>query len=250
MTWRRVGKPAALSTLGIFAIFALYLVLLSHPGLFFKHTLTRGNITLCSDEPIPADSAGEVLDDVRKRLRRAPLFHQTTARQRTIYICNRNWRFVLFANFRHHVGGLTYAPLTDNIFLRAVHFDANRLVGMSGREVPGKRTLSYFIAHEITHTLVADELGAAGFWKLPTWINEGYADYVAKGADFSYEQATGQLRRADREMSPELSGLYLRYHLVVAHLLDEEGVSVTDLLNGEYEPAQIEKEILAGHSGQ
>ena len=245
-----MGKPAALSILGIIAVLALYLVLLRHPGHFFKYTFTRGTITLYSDEPIPSRSAGEVLDDVRKRLGRTPLFHQTAARQRTIYICNRNWRFILFANLRHHVGGLTYAPLNDNIYLRAAHIDANRLVGMSGHEVPGERTLGYFIAHEIAHTLVADELGAARFWRLPTWINEGYADYVAKGADFSYEQATGQLRRGDREMAPELSGLYLRYHLLVAHLLDKKGVSVSNLLSGEYDPAQIEREILAGPSGQ
>jgi len=118
------------------------------------------------------------------------------------------------------------------------------------REVPGERTLSYFITHEIAHTLVAEELGAARFWQLPTWINEGYANYVAKGADFSYGHAHGQLRRGDREMAPKLSGLYLRYHLLVAHLLDKKGVSVKDLLTGENDPAQIEKEILAGPSAQ
>jgi hypothetical protein len=244
-TGRRFGKWAVLSPLGIVAVLVLYLVLLGHPGLFFKYTFTRGNITLFSDEPIPSRSAGDVLDDVKKRLGRTPLFHQTTGPQRTIYICNRTWRFILFANFRHHVGGLTYAPLSDNIFLRSAHIDANRLVGMSGQEVPGERTLGYFITHEIAHTLVADELGVARFWRLPTWINEGYADYVAKGADFSYEQATEQLRRGDREMSPELSGLYLRYHLLVAHLLDKNAVRVRDLLKGDFDPAQIEMEILA-----
>ena len=98
--------------------------------------------------------------------------------------------------------------------------------------------------------LVAHELGAAQFWQLPSWINEGYADYVAKGADFSYEQAAEQLRRCDREMSPELSGLYLRYHLLVAHLLDKNGISIKDLLAGKYNPDQIEDEILANPSAR
>jgi hypothetical protein len=244
-TWRRVGKRAALSLVTAIAVLALYLVLLGHPVLLFTYAFTQGNITLFSDEPIPALFAGRVLDDVRHRLGRTSLFHQTSTPRCTVYICNHDWRFILFANFRYRVGGLTYAPLNDRIYLRAAHIEANRLVGPSGQEVPGERTLSYFIAHEITHTLVARELGTAHFWQLPSWINEGYADYVAKGADFSFEQATGQLRRGDREMSPELSGLYLRYHLLVAQLLDKKGISVKDLLSGRYSPDQIEDEILA-----
>jgi hypothetical protein len=247
-TWRRVGNQAALTLATVIAVLGLYLVLLGHPDLLFAYDFTQGNITLFSDEPIPAPAAGRVLDDVRHRLGRTSLFHQTATPRRTVYICNRDWRFILFANFRYHVGGLTYAPLNDRIYLRAAHIEANRLVGPSGQEVPAERTLSYFITHEITHTLVAHELGAAHCWQLPGWINEGYADYVAKGADFSYEKATRQLRRGDREMSPELSGLYLRYHLLVAQLLDKNGISVKNLLAGKYNPVQIEDEILADPS--
>ena len=75
-----------------------------------------------------------------------------------VYFCNRSWRFILFANYRYKVGGLTYAPFSNNIFLRAANIAADRLVGPSGKEVTGERTLSYFIAHEITHTLLCDEL--------------------------------------------------------------------------------------------
>ena len=249
-TWRRVGKRAALSLGTVIAVLALYVVLLGHPGLLFAYDFTQGNITLFSDEPIPARAADRVVDDVRHRLARTSLFHQTATPRRSVYICNRHWRFVLFANFRYRVGGLTYAPLNNTIYLRAAHIEANRLVGPSGQEVPGERTLSYFITHEITHTLVAHELRVAHFWQLPSWINEGYADYVANGADFSYEQATEQLRRGDRDMSPKLSGLYLRYQLLVAHLLDKNGISVKDLLTGTHDPDQIEDEILANPSAR
>jgi hypothetical protein len=158
---KKVCKTVIFSILGILSLFALYLVLLRHPGFFFRHSLTRGGITLYSDEPIPARSAEHVLKAVEQRLARSPLFHPRSTGGIRAYICNRKWRFVLFANFRFHVGGLTYPPLSNNIFLRAADLDADRLIGPSGKAVPGERTLTYFIAHEIAHTLVADELGAS-----------------------------------------------------------------------------------------
>ena len=246
--FKRIARVALFTFLGIFGLFALYLVLLCHPGLFFPYTFSQGVITLYSDEPIPV-SAGRVLHDTEDRLARSPLFRDRTSGNIRIYLCNRRWRFILFANFRHRVGGLTYAPLSNNIFLRGAHIDANRLIGPSGTEVPGERTLDYFFAHEVVHTLISDELGAVASWRLPPWKNEGYSDYIAKRNDFDYERAVDQLRRGDREMDPGASGLYLRYHLLVAYLLDRKGIRVLELLNQDFDPARLEGEIVRTGDG-
>ena len=108
------------------------------------------------------------------------------------------------------------------------------------------RTLSYYTAHEIMHTLLARRLGIVKHWRLPAWKNGGYADLVAKGGDLDYKQRREQLRRGVREFDPKRSGLYLWYHLLVAYLLDHEGMSVDDLLNHDFDPARLEAEILAG----
>jgi hypothetical protein len=242
---KKIARAVLFSTLGIVVVFALYLVLLCHPGLFFPYAFTRGGITLYSDEPIPPEAAGRVLEIVERRLARSPLAASGRVKDLRIYICNRRWRFVLFANTRYKVGGLAYAPLSDNIFLRTAHFDANRLVNDSGREVPGERTLSYYIVHEIVHVLVARELAIVKHWRLPAWKNEGCADLIAKGGDFDYERAREQLRRGDPELDPKRSGLYLRHHLLVAYLLDRKGISVGALFGREFDPAQLEAEILA-----
>ena len=142
-----------------------YVALLCFPDPFFAYALIHGSIILRSDEPIPA-STRSVLDEAERRLAGSPLNQPATKNH--IYICNRPWRFLVFANFRHHVGGLMYPPLSNNIYLRAVHFDVNRLVGPSGNEVSGERTLSYFVTHEIAHTLIADRLGASTTGGSPT----------------------------------------------------------------------------------
>ncbi len=241
--FKRIARVALFTFFGILGLFVLYLVLLCHPGLFFRYTLNQGALTLYSDEPIPT-SAARVLEDTEDRLARSPLFRDRTSPHIRIYLCNRRWRFILFANIRYRVGGLAYPPLSRNIFVRGAHIDANRLIGPSGNEVPGERTLSYYFAHEAIHTLVFDELGAVAHWRLPPWKNEGYADYIAKGTDFDYQHAVAQLRRGDREMDPRRSGLYLRYHLLVAYLLDHKGIHVHELFSQEFDPVRLVEEIL------
>ncbi len=218
-----------------------YLVLLIFPDAFFAHELRLGQIVLRSDLPIPA-SARPVLEDAVRRIAGSPLYRESA--ERRIYVCNRAWRFVLFANSRYKVGGLTYPPLSNNIFLRSAHFDANRLVGHSGKEVPGERTLSYFIAHEITHTMIADRLGSLAYWRLPTWKDEGYCDFIAKASDFQYDDAARRLRHGDPQLDPARSGLYLRYHVLVAFLLTKQDISVSDLLEKEFDSIALEREVI------
>jgi hypothetical protein len=245
---KRFARAALFIVTGIFGALVLYLILLRHPGLFFRYSFTRGAMTLYSDEPIP-ESAARVMQDAQDRLIRSPLFRGRSARNIRIYLCNRPWRFLLFANIRHRVGGLTYVPISNNIFLRGANIDANRLIGPSGNEVPGERTLSYYVAHEAVHTLLSDELGVAAYWRLPTWKDDGYADYIAKGTDFDYRRAVELLRTGDRELDPKRSGLYLRYNLLVAYLLDLKGIGLHELLNQEFDAARIEAEILESGRG-
>jgi hypothetical protein len=229
-----------IAVLSLLSVSGGYLVLLCFPQPFFAYRLNHGSIIVHSDEPIPA-SARSVLDEAERRVAKSPLIRPI--QEHRIYICNRPWRFFVFANFRHQVGGLTYPPLSNNIYLRAVHFDVNRLISPSGHEVSGERTLSYFIAHEITHTLIADRLGAFHYWRLPAWKNEGYSDFLAKGADFSYEDTVRRFRAGDAEMDPIRSGLYLRYHLFVAHLLLKRRLSVAEMLDQTIDTHDIELEL-------
>ena len=158
------------------------------------------------------------------------------------------WRFILFANIRHHVGGLTYPPLSNNIFLRGADIDANRLIGPSGNEVPGERTLSYYIATEAIHTLIFDELGGVAYWRLPRWKNRA-TPITSPGGRISITNVGDQLRRGDHEMDPKQSGLYLSYNLLIAYLLDHQGIRVNELLKQDIDPEPLEVEILKGKHG-
>ena len=60
---KKIARAVLFSILGIVVVFAMYLVLLCHPGLFFRYSFTHGGITLYSDEPIPPQAAGHLGPD-------------------------------------------------------------------------------------------------------------------------------------------------------------------------------------------
>lgn len=121
----------------------------------------------------------------------------------------------------------------------------NCLIGPSGNRVSGERTLDYFIAHEITHTLTGQAIGAIAYHRLPRWIREGYADYVGKGGTFDYADARRAFLAGDPKMDWARSGLYWRYHLLVAHLLDKRHWSVQRLLEEPIQQQEVEDSIRA-----
>ena len=237
-----IKRCILIAVLSFPVLIVVYLLLLCFPGPFFSYEFRHGRIVVRSDLPIPL-TAESVLRESERRLALSPFYEPTV--ERRLYVCNRSWRFLLFANVRYRVGGLTYPPLSNNIFLRSADFDKDRLTSASGIKVPGVRSLSYFIAHEIAHAMIADHVGSFAYVRLPDWKNEGYCDYVAKGGAFSFDDELRKLRAGDPELDPARSGLYLRYHLLVAYLLDKKGVSPRELLERDFDSSTIERELLA-----
>jgi hypothetical protein len=138
-------------------------------------------------------------------------------------------------------------PLTGNIFLRPAHVESNRLLNPAGKEVMGERTLAYFIAHEVTHTMLARRIGRLAYARLSRWQVEGYADYVAKGGTFSFDENLAAFQADDPRLDPRRSGLYLRYHLLVQYLIGHKGMTPEQLLAAPIDPQPIENDLRVLH---
>jgi hypothetical protein len=230
-------------TAAVLGLFALYWALLCFPQPFFRSSVSANNLALYSDQPFSPEEGKKVLETVEAKLAASPLY--SAGQRHAAFICNERWRQRLFFNRNYGVGGVNQYPLTSNVFLRDAAIEENRLIAPSGNQVPGDRTLDYFIAHEITHTLTVQAVGWFDYYRLPEWVREGYADYVAKGDAFNYEEA----RRAFLAEAPEMdrwkSGLYVRYHLLVAHLLDKQHWGVQRLLEEYPEQKAVEDAVRA-----
>jgi hypothetical protein len=222
--------------LGVVVLGAAWLTLIIHPQPLFAHTLRRANVVLHARNPLPPE-AGPILNDVVSRIARSPLYDP--ARDHEVFLCDTPALFAFFAPDARRAGGV--AHLDGNVFIRPTNIAHNRVIGPSGDEKPGERTLAYFIAHEVTHAMTIARLGPRGFQRLAAFQKEGYADHVAFARPLDLAAAREQLRADAPEMDVRRSGLYRKYELMVAWLLEREGMSVDDLLAQRLDPRDIER---------
>lgn len=232
--WLKIG-------VAIVAIIVLIGILLNAPQPFFHTSVSAKNLTLYSDQAFTSESGQRVLALAEAKLATSPLYSAT--QKHLVFVCNARWRQRLFFTYQYGVGGVNYYPFTTNVFLRDSIIEENCLLGPNGNRVAGERTLDYYVAHEITHTLTGQAVGAIAYHRLPQWKREGYADYVGKGAAFNYDEAKRAFLAHDPKMDWARSGLYWRFHLLVAHLLDKKHWSVQQMLTEPIEQAAVEAMI-------
>ncbi len=227
----------------LIAVVALLLVLLSVPQPFFHVSVSAKNLTLYSDKSFVPEAGQQVLQLVETKLANSPLY--SPAQKHQVFICNARWRQRIFFTYVYGAGGVNYYPFTTNVFLRDSIIEENCLISPKGNRVAADRSLDYFIAHEIAHSLTGQTVGGIAYHRLPQWKREGYADYVGKGAAFNYDEARRAFLADDRKMDYEKSGLYWRFNLLVAHLLNKKHWSIQQLLTEPIEQSAVEEMIRA-----
>jgi len=219
--------------------------LLAFPEPNFGHRMRYGQYDLYSDRPIPPQIRA-VLDDATRRLERSELYD--SGQRFRIFFCNDDWRMALYSQrLSSAVGGVADTWLTRNIYLRRSDIASNRLFAPTGELADADvRPLSYFIAHEATHVLEARAFGRLMALRYPDWLKEGYADYIAKGGSFDLEANRARLLAGDPLLDPELTGIYRRHHLLVAVLMDRDGLSIRSIFADPPEEEALIRRVRVG----
>lgn len=229
----------------ITTVVVLYLALMLQPTLLFANHIEYRQCSIHSDKPIDKNITA-VIDDALLRISKSEIYD--TKLHFNIYICNSLWRFFVFAQGNMNAGAVTHYHLTGNIFLRPCDIANNQIVRPDKwKNSPhpfsfSDRPLSYYFAHEMTHKLEANYMGAFDFSK-PTWLIEGYADYIGKDGNFDFEENLRLLHASAPELNPTL-GLYRNYHLKVAYLLDKKQWRVEQLFANAPDEKLLTEEIL------
>jgi hypothetical protein len=224
------------------AVAATATIAVAFPEPLFAYHLQQGRLELWSDRPFQEEAGRRVLADVERRLSVSDL-NRPAARFR-IFSANEPWRSRLLFLWNSGARGVFYAPVTDKVFLRSSNIEADTVFGPSGQPAAPPRTLAYFAAHEIGHSLTAQQVGLWRYLRLPVWVREGVADYIGLAGDIDVPALAQKLRAGSAELDPALSGRYSRYHLLVAFLVKEKGLSLKDILYAKPDQAAIEQELL------
>jgi hypothetical protein len=239
---RRWARRVKRLGLVVAATAAAWLALAIHPQPLFAFSVQRANVVLHARAPLPG-RATAILDEVVRRVSRSPLYDP--ARTHHVFLCDTPGLFGLFTLWGHRAGGVTQTQFVGNVFLRPSNVEHDRVIGPSGDEKPGERTLTYFISHEVTHAMTADRLGRWRAYRLAAFQREGYADYVGFDRPVDLQGWRAALERDAPEMDPSRSGLYRRHELLVAYLLERRGLSVAELLARPFDRRRVEADLLA-----
>ncbi|MDT3688111.1 MAG: hypothetical protein RO009_24085 [Pseudorhodoplanes sp.] len=216
---------------------------LAFPQPLFAYHVEYGQLQLWSDQPFDERQGRRVLADIAGRIEASPLALGENAHR--IFVANTEWRRLVFL-WNYGAGGVNYYPLR-NVFIRQSDIDGNRVLRDAG-PVPLPRTLAYFGAHEIGHSLIGEKIGMLANWRLPVWIREGLADYVGFGREADIDALTKAFLAEEPDLDPRRSGLYARYRLLVAYMIKHEGWSVERLLGSQLSQDEAERRLLARYT--
>lgn len=151
-----------------------FVVLRAPAALAFPYQQRIGNTVIYADEPI-APNIWRVLSRADHLLQASPI--NISGIDRQIVLTNGGWRWKLLALNTNAAIALR-RPFSDVLIFNRSDVAADRVT--NGAPIGGTRTLSGAIAHETVHMLVARHLGELRALRLPSWKQEGYADYIAK----------------------------------------------------------------------
>lgn len=212
----------------------VYIAILLYPSPFFSHKLEVFGQVVYSDQEIPKEMLG-ILDDVRERIKKSEFY--TKEEKYKIFICNDSWRLFLFTRSTKIGGAVNF--FSPNIFIRKSNIEQNKIITQTEIYTPKERPLSYFIAHEIIHVM-QQKVSPLLLITKPTYIVEGYADYIAKAPNFDYDRYLNDYKTNTHFMNPSKSGMYNKYHLLIAFLMDKKGMTYHEILQKSFSMQTVE----------
>ncbi|MCC6983293.1 MAG: hypothetical protein IT535_08485 [Bauldia sp.] len=215
---------------------------LANAQAIFPYSVEYGRLSLSSDRPFDPEAGRALLAEIERRISASPL--DVPERTHRIIVANDDWGRRITFLWNYGAGGVNYYPVR-NVFLRQSDIDAGLMLRGDGSAVPPPRTLAYYGAHEIGHSLIAEHVGAIANHQLPAWIREGLADYIAFGGEVDVAALGEALLARDRDLDPQESGTYALYRLLVAYFLDYEGWTIDELLSSGLSREEAEAEIFA-----
>ena len=232
-SWRRIYKIGSLTT----AILGIsYLLLLVFPQALFAYSTEHGKFRVYSREPLGKEIE-QVLDKAEEKLKNSPIYDADA--RRDVYLTGSHGMYGLLSH-KAYKSFANSVPFIDNVFINKTDVAADR--GILNREFNNTRSLSGVIAHETTHLFIRKRYGAITAAMMPTWKNEGYCEYIAGDTTITFEEG---IRRWRESPVDDTSYRYIKYQLMVRHLLEREGVSVDDLFNKSWDEKAVAERTVA-----
>jgi hypothetical protein len=233
----KLFRAYGLVSISISMLAVAYLILLNFPQPLFAYSTTRDSFQVYSREPIRRE-LNTVLESAEARLRRSSIYNASATRR--VYLTDSHGIYALLSH-KAYKSFANSVPFVDNMIINKSDVTTDRV--FLNREKNNTRSLSGVIAHEVTHLFIRQRYGTVAASLMPTWKNEGYCEYIAGDSTISLEEGI----RLWRENPTDDTGYrYIKYHLMVKHLLENETMSLDDLLTKSLDEDAIAARTFAG----
>lgn len=230
----RIGRwfRRSRQTLAVFVL--LYVGFYTFPQILFPYSYSTQGITIYTRFPLLSEATKRVAA-IANLIQRSEL--AVAGRTERIFVCNQPWLFRLLSPMS--AGAFAYSlPVTDNVFV--ANADIVHNVARSAAPDFNTRSFSGVAAHEITHGLIRHRIGL--LHSLPTWVVEGYCDYVAH--ESSFPEAKGLQLLATGQQHPSGSFQYFIYRQMVRYLIEDRHFSFQQIVDRADEAASIKAETV------
>ncbi len=203
-----------------------YAALFFFPERIFPYKAALHGLVIRSDKPFDEREMEQVLSIAIDKLQSSPFYDPET--HHTACICNSEWRRKVYFSIQPQAGGLHYY-FTPFVFLNGPNIAKNQMFDLINEVEEDYPNLHYFVIHEMTHSMVENTIGVFHFHRLSDWVKEGYADYVGRGSALAVMGNSQAFLANAPEMNFPEKAPYLRYNLLVAYYLEQEGWSLEQL---------------------
>lgn len=132
-------------------------------------------------------------------------------------------------------------PFTNNIFIADGDFESD--TARSRQPAFNTRILSAVMAHEITHGLIVARIGFIDSVRAPSWVTEGYCDYVAREGSFPEQQGLALL--AAGRTDPSSSFQYFVGRQLVTYLVEQKKMSFAQIAAAATQSKELRADVAA-----
>ena len=188
--------------------------------LAFPYEATVGADHIYSAKPVTAAQLRPLIGRANALVAASPIHDGSESRD--IYLTDGGWRWTWLAGSSQGAFALT-RPFSAAVIVNRADLMRDRVY--NGAAIGGMRTLSGVIAHEKCHGMLRRRFGVIRERTVPTWLSEGYCDYVAR--DSSLTDAQAAALEAAHSYHPAIA--YLRGRERVTALLVASGGNVDKL---------------------
>ncbi len=152
----------------------IYGIILSYPGMFFKHKYEYNNMTISSHQPLKGD-VDSIINKVNEKILHAEFFSPDFKFH--FYIAKSAGQYSFLTAFKGE--GYAYvSPINGNIFLASANFEKKK-ANCKDCEDLNERELDIIMTSAATNEIIRKRLKFLKYISSPEWKQEGYGEYIA-----------------------------------------------------------------------